>query len=186
MDPQNWKKLTNNIPTSPRSYIKSKNHRKMQQDLHHHILQIQEHFQNKYSRKQIYIQPNQIHSGNGNKLIILTTKPPTPDHIGDVVKSTLRYNCLDSIFSNDEKMEKSTTFSAPFIRYSLPQDTKILRPRIYSRVKKTGIDNKYDLYSRTCAYGSSILEGLNFTVSYAPVSGIRSLCIIIIITYVDI
>ena len=66
-----------------------------------------------------------------NKLINLPGKTPTPDHIGDVVKSTLRYNCLDSIFSNDEKMEKSTTFSAPFLHSSLPSDTKIIRPRIF-------------------------------------------------------
>ena len=49
-----------------------------------------------------------------NKIIIITTKHPTPDHIGDVVNIPLIYDWYDSIFSNDEKMEKSTTFSAPF------------------------------------------------------------------------
>ena len=52
----------------------------------------------------------------GNKLISIPKKPPTPDHIGDVVKSPLRYDWYDSIFSNDEKMEKCTTFSAPLLR----------------------------------------------------------------------
>ena len=41
------------------------------------------------------------------------------------------------------------------------------------------IDNQYDIYSRTCAYGSSILEGVDFNVSYSPVAGICSLHIII-------
>ena len=48
-------------------------------------------------------------------------------------------------------METSTTFSAPFLRSLLTTDTKILRPRISFRVKKTDIDNQYDIYSRTCA-----------------------------------
>ena len=71
-------------------------------------------------------------------------------------------------------MAKSTTFSAPFLRSSLPPDTKILRPRILLRVKTTEIKNQYGIYYITCTGGSSILEGDDFTVSYAPVSGIRS------------
>ena len=38
-------------------------------------------------------------------------------------------------------------------------------PRISFRVKTTDIDNQYDLYSITCADGSSMLEGIDFTVS---------------------
>ena len=56
---------------------------------------------------------------------------------------------------------------------------KILCPRISFRVKKIYIDDKYELYSRTCAYGSSIIEGVDFTVSYTQVTGIISLHIII-------
>ena len=82
-------------------------------------------------------------------------------------------------------MEKSTTFSAPFLRSLLPPDTEILRPIICFRVKTTEIDNQYDIYSRTCAYGSYILEGDEFTVSYAPVSGICPLRIIIAIAYAE-
>ena len=78
-------------------------------------------------------------------------------------------------------MAKPTTFSAPFLCSSLPTDTKILRPSIYFRAKTTDIENTYDLYYITCAYGSSMLEGVEFTVSYTPVSGMRSLCIIITI-----
>ena len=34
----------------------------------------------------------------GNKLISITTKPPTPDHIGNVIKTPLRYDWYDLIF----------------------------------------------------------------------------------------
>ena len=82
-------------------------------------------------------------------------------------------------------METPTTFSAPFLRSLIPPVTKILRPRIPFRVKTTYIDNQYELYSITCTDVSSMLEGVDFTVSYAPVSGIRSLHIIIEIAYVE-
>ena len=45
-------------------------------------------------------------------------------------------------------------------------------------LKPTDIENEYDLYSRTCEDGSYMLEGVDFTVAYAPVAGIPSLCII--------
>ena len=88
-------------------------------------------------------------------------------------------------FSNYEKMETSTTFSAPFLRSLLPLGTKILRPIISFRVKKTDIDSQYDLFSRTCSDGLSMLEVVYFTISYVPVADIRSLCIIIAIAYVE-
>ena len=43
------------------------------------------------------------------------------------------------------------------------------------------IDNQYDLYSRRCADGSSMLEIVDFTISYASVAIIKSLRIIILI-----
>ena len=61
-------------------------------------------------------------------MINLTTKPPTPYHIGDVVKIALRAEWYDPVFENDEKMSKSTAFSAPFKHLLFPPDTKILRP----------------------------------------------------------
>ena len=127
----------------------------------------------------MHIQSNQTHIDNWEKLISIPTKPPTPDHIGDVVKRPLISEWYDSIFSNNEKMETSTTFSAPFLSSSLPPDTKILRPIISFMVKTTDIDNQYDIYSRIFADGSSMLEGVYFAVSYAPVACIISLSIII-------
>ena len=75
-------------------------------------------------------------------------------------------------------MATSTTFSAPFLRSLISQDTKIIRPRISFRVKTTYIDNQYDLYSRKCADVLSMIEGVDFTVYYAPVAVIWSLFII--------
>ena len=78
-------------------------------------------------------------------------------------------------------MVKSTTFSTPFLHSSLPQDTQILFQIIYFGVKTTDIGNQNYLYYRKDADGSSMLEGVDSTVSYAPVSGILSLHIIIFI-----
>ena len=61
-------------------------------------------------------------------------------------------------------MEKSTTFTSPFLRSSLPPDIKIILPRISFRVNTKNIENKYDLYSRTCAYGSFMIEIFDSTV----------------------
>ena len=76
-------------------------------------------------------------------------------------------------------MAKSTTFIDPLKSSLLSPDTKILRPRISFRVKITEIDNHYDLCLINCADGSFMLEGVYFTVSYAPVTGIKYLRIII-------
>ena len=84
---------------------------------------------------------------------------------------------------NYDKMSKYTSFSALFLRFSLPPETKILRTGISFMLKTTDIDNKYYLYSRTCTNISSVIEGVYFAVSYASVAGICSLCIIISIAY---
>ena len=97
----------------------------------------------------VNLQSNKTHSINSLKIIILTTKPPTPYHIGDIVKNPLRGEWYDSILSNYEKMGKSTTLNAPFERSLLPPVTKIIRPIILFKVKKIDIDNQYDLYSIT-------------------------------------
>ena len=45
---------------------------------------------------------------------------PTQYYIFDLVKITLRSDQYDSICSNDDKIEKPTTFRAQFLRYSVP------------------------------------------------------------------
>ena len=76
-------------------------------------------------------------------------------------------------------MEKSTTCSAPFIRYYLLLEAKIIHPRMYFRVNTTDIDHKYYLYSRTSTYVPSMIEWVEFTVSSAPFLGTRSILIVI-------
>ena len=78
-------------------------------------------------------------------------------------------------------MANSATFSATFLRSSIPPGTKIIYPRISFRVKTKDIGNQYDLYSRTSEYVSSMIEIVDFAVSYAPVSGIIYLHVIITI-----
>ena len=68
---------------------------------------------------------------------------------------------------------------------SLPPDTTILSPRISFRVKITDIDNQHELYSITCRDVSSMLEGVEFAVSFAPVAIILYLLIIIVIASVE-
>ena len=82
-------------------------------------------------------------------------------------------------------MEKSTTLSSPFLRLLLPPEAKILCPRISFRDKTAYIENQYELYSRTCSDRSFMILRVDFTISYAPVTGIRPLCIIIAIAYAE-
>ena len=83
-------------------------------------------------------------------------------------------------------MANSATFSAPFLSSSIPPGTKIIYPRISFRVKTKDIGNQYNLYSRTSEYVSSMIEIVDFAVSYAPVSGIISLRVIITIAYEEV
>ena len=136
MDPQHWHKRTNIITTSFRSHIELATHSKCNRV---HVITARRDKgiirTNIQVNRCILIQIIHIQE-IGNKLISIPTKPSTPDHIGDVVKIPLRSEWCDSIFSNYEKVERSTTFSAPFLRSSLPPETKILRPRIYFRLKQ--------------------------------------------------
>ena len=54
----------------------------------------------------------------GNKIISLPTKPLTPYNIGDVVKYPVQYDWYDSIFSNYDKMEKTTTHSMHYFYFN--------------------------------------------------------------------
>ena len=82
-------------------------------------------------------------------------------------------------------MERYTNFFAPIKCSSLSPDTKILCPMISFIVKTTWSDNQYSLTSRTCTDGSYILEGVEFKVSYAPVSSMKYLQTIISISSTD-
>ena len=74
---------------------------------------------NKYNEKSI-----------GNKLISLAMNPLKPDRICDFFKSTLWDEWCDSMLSSYEKMEKFTTFCAPFKCSSFPPVTKNTYPKL--------------------------------------------------------
>ena len=115
MYPQHWNKINNNSTTIHGSYIRSTAHKKIQQDSSHNIPQRQEYFKgNNQEKRSIFNQIRHIKK-IFNKIISLPTKSRTPYNIGDVVKSPITADCYDSIFVNDEKMERSSTLSAPFL-----------------------------------------------------------------------
>ena len=51
------------------------------------------------------------------------------------------------------------------------------------RILKKDIDNNYDPHSRAFVYGSSMIEVVDFTFSYARIGGMIYLCIIFAIAY---
>ena len=57
----------------------------------------------------------------------LTTKPPEPDNIGDAVKIPLISEWYFSIFTNYDKISRSTTFSASFLCSLLPPEKIIMQ-----------------------------------------------------------
>ena len=178
MNYNSWNKIANNSTTSHQRCLKSTDNRYPQNDPRHHSTQIQEYLKkNLQGNRSIFNQIIHIKE-TGNKLIRHPQNTPTPDHIVDVVNSPLWDEWHDSIFANEYKMGNPTIFSAPCERSSLPPRTKILHPRISFRVKTTDIDNNFVIYSRTCEYGSSIIEGFYFTVSYTPVARNKLLRII--------
>ena len=71
-----------------------------------------------------------------------------------------------NIHNNHRNNFTFTTFIENNLRSLLPPNTKKPRPRISLRVKTTYIYNQYYLYSIKCAYVSSMLEVVDFTVSY--------------------
>eukprot|EP00957_Ditylum_brightwellii_P070800 5380658-Ditylum_brightwellii.AAC.1 len=55
-------------------------------------------------------------------------------------------------------MNTSGTFSVPFLRKDLPPTNKILKAQPAFKVKLQEKANKYDLYTRTTANGSSQVQ----------------------------
>ena len=74
---------------------------------------------NLQTNRRIINQIRYIHA-IGNKIISVSTKPKTPDHIGYVVNITLRFEWYNSIFSKYNKIVTSTTFSALFSSSLIP------------------------------------------------------------------
>ena len=67
------------------------------------------------------------------------------------LRSTFGMNGMIQYFENYDKIERSTTFSAPFASSLLKLGEKLIPPITSFRFKKTDIDNQYDLiYRRLC------------------------------------
>ena len=81
--------------------------------------------------RSIFNQIRQIQA-TGGKISSPPTKTLTLVYIGDMFKSPLIDEWYNSIFTNYEEMEKSTTFSAQFLRSALSPETKIFHIRIIS------------------------------------------------------
>jgi hypothetical protein len=72
-------------------------------------------------------------------------------------------------------MYRTGTWSAPVLRSLLPPDAIILPPRSVYAVKPSEVANIYDLQVRTCANGSKMIEGVHYEQSFAPISSIDSI-----------
>ncbi len=79
-------------------------------------------------------------------------------------------------------MSLTGTFSAPMLQSDVPTGKAVLRSRIAYRVKDGDTPNTYDLYSCTCADGSSMREGFDFDHSYSPVGSIDLLPLLLLPT----
>jgi hypothetical protein len=102
-------------------------------------------------------------------------KPDTPAHLGDMLKSPYKAEFKAAHFENYDKMYRTGTWSAPVIRSLLPPDAVILPPRSVYAVKPSEVANVYDIQVRTCENGSKIIEGVHYDQSFALVSSIDSI-----------
>ena len=90
--------------------------------------------------------------------------------MGDIAKSTHKSKWKESMFENYEQMNTAGTFSTPFLRKDLPPTIKILKAQPAFKVKLQDKANKYYLYIRTTANGSTLVQGIDFDASFAPTS----------------
>jgi len=106
------------------------------------------------------------------------TRPITPRNVKDFKQTGLKQQWMRLLFENYTKNSKSHTFTAPFPIEDAPKGVNILRSVISHRVKDLGNDT-YDLYSRHCANGSTMIKGLDHKETYAAIDVIDSCRIII-------
>jgi hypothetical protein len=110
------------------------------------------------------------------KTIVSTpVKPDTPAHIGQLSNNPFYAEWKAALFKNYAKMLQSGTWSAPILRTQVPTSKTILPARVTFKVKNTDVDNNYELYCRTCANGSKMIEHVDYSNSYSPVGSIESI-----------
>ena len=103
-----------------------------------------------------------------NKLIQVPLKPHTPEHVGQALNSDIRSHWIEYLFNCFDKMHNSGTLSCPFLRIKIPDGKKVLPTRLSFEVKLTDVLDFYEIKVRMCANGSKMIQGQDFTVSYAP------------------
>ena len=102
-----------------------------------------------------------------NKLIQVPLTPHTPEHVGQALNSDIRSHWIECLFNSFDKMHNSGTLSCPFPRIKIPEGKKVLPTRLSFEVKLTDVLDFYEITIRMCANGSKIIQGQDFTVSYA-------------------
>jgi hypothetical protein len=112
-------------------------------------------------------------------LVTSLTHPATPSHVGELAANPFRSDWKGSLIDNFDKMQQTGNFSAPMLRSQVPAGKAVLRSCITFHVKYGNTANIYDLYSRTCADGSSMRVGVDFHNSYSPVGSIDSIRLIV-------
>ena len=111
-----------------------------------------------------------------HKVVESAIKPEVPLHIGIALKSPFRSEWIEATFGGYDKMHRSSTFSRPFLRSSLPPNSLILSPRLSFEVRNTDLDYFYNLRVRVCANGSKMIEGVHFDDSFSPAASGSSFC----------
>jgi hypothetical protein len=112
-------------------------------------------------------------------IVTLQFCPKTPAHVGELATDPFRSDWKGSLFDNHNKMQTTSTFSQPMLHSQVPSGKTILQSCIAFHVKYGETTNAYYLYARTCADGSSMREGVDFTNSYSPVGSIDSIWLIV-------
>ena len=98
--------------------------------------------------------------------------------MGQVYKSKFCSDWRSSIFEQYDKMNDSVSLSKPFLKGNLPSSSLILNSRLAFAVKLTGLQDYYKLKSRLCANGSTMVEGVDFDLSFCHVADTYSILLI--------
>ena len=112
-------------------------------------------------------------------LIQQMLNPLIPLHICQALKHNLCTYWIDCMYTAYDKRHNTSTLYCPILRSSIPNERKVLPPRLSFEIKITDIDHFYELKYRLCADCSRMTEGIDFENPYAPTADADALRIII-------
>ena len=113
------------------------------------------------------------------KMIQLPTKPSKPKHVSEALNSNIRTHWMECFHNCYYNMHKSGTLSSPCLRCDIPKDKKVLAKRLSFEVKITGVQDYYEIKVRMCTDKSRMVQGSDFSISYAHMVKSESLRLII-------